>query len=89
MSDRLPRQERAVQQATAELADLFCPDLVPGQRYDLASIVVPISTDADLPAMALRMTGLPQAVPTAQVEGWIHSLKEVAASAAVMNGRRR
>ncbi len=89
MSDRLPRQERAVQQATAELADLFCPDLVPGQPYDLASIVVPISTDADLPTMALRMTGLPQTVPTAQVQGWIHSLKEVAAFAAVMNGRRR
>ncbi|MEV0848651.1 flavin reductase family protein [Streptomyces sp. NPDC049954] len=80
-SDRLPRQERAVQQATAELAELFCPDLVPGRSYDLASIVVLIPTKDDLPPMALRMTGLPGSASTAQVEAWIDGLKRVAQSA--------
>lgn len=84
LSDRLPRQERAVRQVTAELADLFCPDLVPGQRYDLASIVVLIPTSADLPAMALRMAGLPGSVPTGEIESWIHSLQEVTAAAAAL-----
>ncbi|MFJ8799328.1 flavin reductase [Streptomyces sp. NPDC102487] len=80
-SDRLPRQERAVQRATAELTELFCPDLVPGRSYDLASIVVLIPTKADLPPMALRMTGLPGSASTAQVEAWIDGLKAVAQSA--------
>ncbi|MFJ9173669.1 flavin reductase [Streptomyces sp. NPDC102360] len=79
-SDRLPSQERAVRQATAKLAELFCPDLVPGRSYDLASIVVLIPTKADLPPMALRMTGLPGAASTAQVESWIDGLKRVARS---------
>ncbi|MER7983582.1 flavin reductase family protein [Streptomyces sp. NPDC095817] len=80
LSDRLPRQERAVQQATVELAEVFCPDLVPGRYYDLASIVVLIPTKADLPPMAIRMTGLPGSAPTAQVEAWIDGLKRVAQS---------
>lgn len=79
-SDRLPRQERAVQQATAELTELFCPDLVPGRIYDLASIVVLLPTKPDLPPMALRMTGLPGSAPTAQVAAWIDGLKRVAES---------
>lgn len=80
-SDRLPRHERAMQQATAELADLFCPDLVAGERYDLASIVVLLPTPEDLPPMALRITGLPSDVPTAQVESWVNSLQQVAGAA--------
>ena len=81
-SDRLPRHARAVQQSTAELADLFCPDLVPGERYDVASIVVLIPTMPDLPPMALRITGLPSDVPTDRIESWVHRLQEVATSAA-------
>jgi flavin reductase (DIM6/NTAB) family NADH-FMN oxidoreductase RutF len=82
LSHRLPRQERAVQQATSELAAHFCPDLLPGRRYDLASIVVPISTRADLPPMAIRMTGLPASLPTEQIESLTGGLKRVAAAAA-------
>ncbi len=81
-SGGLPRQQRVVQQATSELADLFMPDLVPGERYDLASVVVLVPTPADLPPIALRMTGLPTSVPTEQVESWIAGLKRVAAAAA-------
>ncbi len=82
-SDRLPRHERAVREVTAELADLFCPDLVPGERYHPASIVVLIRTTADLPPMALRMTGLPQSATTEQIESWVRRLKHVAESASV------
>jgi flavin reductase (DIM6/NTAB) family NADH-FMN oxidoreductase RutF len=85
-SDRLPRQERAVRQVTAELAGSFCPDLVPGRRYDLASVVVLLPTTAELPPMALRMTGLPAAVPTEEIESWISGLQRVAAIAAAGAG---
>ncbi len=81
-SKRLPRQERAVQQAIAELADLYCPDLRPGQRYDLESIVVPISAGANLPPMAIRISGMPTALPTKRIESWTDRLKQVAATAA-------
>ena len=67
-----------MRQATSELATLFCPDLVPGERYDLASIVVLLPTLPELPPMALRMTGLPGAVPTEQIEAWVGRLKRVA-----------
>ena len=90
LSDRLPRQERAVQQAIAELADLFCPDLSPGQRYDLESIVVPIPTGVALPPMAIRISGMPASVPTEQIESWTDRLKQIAATAATaMAGTRR
>jgi flavin reductase (DIM6/NTAB) family NADH-FMN oxidoreductase RutF len=82
LSQRMPRHERAMQQATSELADLFCPDLLPGRRYDLASIVVPIPAEADLPLMAIRMTGLPASLPTEQIESCTRRLKGVAAAAA-------
>lgn len=85
-SDRLPRQEHDVRQATSDLAGLFCPDLVAGRRYDLASIVVLVPTTPDLPPVALRMTGMPNSVLIEQVESWIHGLKRVAAAAA---GARR
>ncbi len=80
-SDRLPRHERAVRQATAELAAHFTPDVVAGHRYDIATIVVLVPTKPGLPPMALRMTGLPQNAPADQVEAWIDSLKRVAARA--------
>lgn len=89
-SDRLPRQERAMQQITSELADQFCPDLLPGHRYDLASIVVPVPTPAGSPPMAIRLTGLPAGVSTEEIESWTDRLKRVAVTAsAAMNGMRR
>jgi flavin reductase (DIM6/NTAB) family NADH-FMN oxidoreductase RutF len=89
LSDRLPRQERVVQQTTAELADFYCPDLLPGQAYDLVSIVVPIPTPADLAPMAIRITGLPVALRTEQIHSWVDRLKRVAAVAgAAITGTR-
>lgn len=89
LSDRLPRQERVVRQVTSELADLFCPDLVPGQRYDLANVVVAIPTRPGQPPMALRMTGLPSDVSTEQIELWIRGLQRVAVAASAVAGARR
>jgi flavin reductase (DIM6/NTAB) family NADH-FMN oxidoreductase RutF len=80
-SGGLPRHERVVRQVTTELAEFFTPELLPGERYDLASIVVHIPTRAGLPPMALRMSGLPESVPTEQIEYWIAALKRVAATA--------
>jgi DNA-binding IclR family transcriptional regulator len=82
LTNRLPRQERVVQQATSALADHFSPDLLPGHQYDLASIVAPIPAKASLPSMAIRMSGLPVSLGTEQIECWARRLKRVAATAA-------
>ena len=89
LSDRLPRQEREVRRSTSELIDLFCPDLLPGRRYDVASIVVPICGPAELPAIAIRMDGLPASASTEQIEAWIERLKQVADHAATAIGSPR
>ncbi len=89
LSDRLPRHERIVAQVTSELAEEFCPDLLPGEHYDLASIVVAIPVEHPLPPMAIRVTGLPPAASTEQIKTWTDRLTEVAAAAgAAMNGTR-
>ncbi|MBP0456451.1 flavin reductase family protein [Streptomyces montanisoli] len=89
MTDRLPRHEREVQQATSELAELFCPDLLPGELYDLASIVAPVPTEAGLSPMAIRLTGMPASASAEQIEAWVRRLKEVATAAGMaMSGAR-
>ena len=79
-SGGMPRHDRAVREVTSELAELFSPELQPGEQYDLASIVVRIPTKAGLPGMALRMTGLPQTASTEQIELWITALRRLAAT---------
>jgi flavin reductase (DIM6/NTAB) family NADH-FMN oxidoreductase RutF len=81
LSERLPRREKDVQQATAELANFFFTDLVPGEKYDLANVVVLVEAAPGMPPMALRMTGLPQGATTDQIESWIHRLRMIAAAA--------
>ncbi|QCB51771.1 flavin reductase [Rhodococcus sp. PAMC28707] len=80
-TDRLPQQERAVQQAFSELAGHFCTDLEPDEHYDLASVVVPVAANGQCPSMALRLSGLPSSAPTALVETWIRELQTLASSA--------
>ena len=80
-SDRLPRHESTVRQVTSELAELFCPDLLPGRVYDLASIVVSIPSGSNRPPMAVRLTGLPSTAPTQQVQLWIDRARTIAAIA--------
>ena len=81
LSDRLPRHERVLRQATADLAERFCPDLMPGELYCLASIVVPVPTRSDLRPMAIRMTSLPTPIPKDRIEFLVQRLKRVAANA--------
>jgi flavin reductase (DIM6/NTAB) family NADH-FMN oxidoreductase RutF len=89
LSDRLPRREREVLAVTSELADFFFTDLVPGERYDLANVVVLVATKDGLPPMALRITGLPRSVDTVQVETWIAALKHVASKVDATSGAPR
>jgi hypothetical protein len=65
---------------TSELADFFFTDLVEGERYDLANVVVLVATDEGMPPMALRITGLPRGATTEQVETWIGALTDVAST---------
>ena len=80
-TDRLPRHERAVQQATSELLDLYDPELEPGRSYDVESIVVPVSTPAGNPRIAVRLTGFAAPVSAERIQDMVHGLQEVAASA--------
>jgi flavin reductase (DIM6/NTAB) family NADH-FMN oxidoreductase RutF len=89
LSDRLPRREREVLAVTSELADFFFTDLVPGERYSLANVVVLVATGEGLPPMALRITGLPQAVDSDQVQTWIDALQRVASKVELGSGERR
>jgi flavin reductase (DIM6/NTAB) family NADH-FMN oxidoreductase RutF len=81
-SERLPRQERVVRQASSDLTEHFTPDLVPGQEYDIATVVVLLPPVPGRPSLAIRMTGLPQDASTDQIEAWIAGLKRVAEAAA-------
>lgn len=89
LSGGLPRQDRVVRQTTSDLAELFTPDVVPGERYDLASVVVLIPTRITQPPMALRMTGLPVSMPAEQVLALIAGMKDVAQVAASIAGARQ
>jgi flavin reductase (DIM6/NTAB) family NADH-FMN oxidoreductase RutF len=89
LSDRLPRREREVLAVTSELADFFFTDLVPGERYSLANVVVLVATGEGLPPMALRITGLPQSAGTEQVQTWITALQRVASKVEALTGIQR
>ncbi|WP_375400871.1 flavin reductase [uncultured Amnibacterium sp.] len=88
-SDGLPQQERVVRQVTSELADFFGPDIVPGERYDLANIVMLIATGPGLPPMALRITGLPKQASSRRIDTWIAAICSVAATAEQLTGSHR
>ena len=88
-SDGLPQQERVVRQVTTELADFFGPEIVPGEQYDLANIVMLIATGPGLPPMALRITGLPAGASSQRIETWIAAIRSVAATAEQLSGALR
>ena len=70
-----------MREATSALVDLYSPDLVPGQHYDIESIVVRMPTPPNAPPMGIRLTGLPGGASTEQVDTWVAGLKRVAAAA--------
>ncbi len=81
LNERLPRHERVVRQVTSELLDLYDPELVPGQRYDVESIVVPVSTPAEYPRIAVRLTGFAYSVAAERIQAMVDGLKQVASDA--------
>lgn len=81
-TDRLPQHERLMKRMIADTAALYEPDLDPDQTYHLHSIVVPVPGPADLPPIAMRMSGLPANATVAQLRGWVDALSQAAASAA-------
>ncbi|GGF15648.1 flavin reductase family protein [Subtercola lobariae] len=83
LSDRLPRHEREVRRATSELGAFLGSELVPGQTYDLASIVVPVPATPDQPTLTLRMTGMHPGASTDEVHTWISRLQQIAADVTV------
>lgn len=87
-SDGLPQQERVVRRVTSELADFFGPDIEPGERYDLANIVMLIETGPGLPPMALRITGLPAQATSQKIETWLAAVRSVAAGARRLSASR-
>ena len=82
MSDRLPRHERKLQAISAELVDLYEPDLVPGESYEIESIVVPVEKIPGYPPVALRLSGFDGPVSAQQVDDWVEALGRVATTAA-------
>ncbi len=81
LNERLPRHEHLVRQVTAELHDLYDPELAPGQRYDVESIVVPVSTPAEYPRIAVRLTGFARPVSAERIQAMVDGLKHVASEA--------
>ena len=90
-SDRLPRHASAVAQATTELGAYYCPELVPGEHYNVTSIVVPIPSASPFgsgpPPMAVRFTGFPSAAPGEHITEWLRLAQQVAGAAPM--GRSR
>lgn len=81
LNERLPRDERSVRQVTAELLDLYDPELVAGQEYDVESIVVPVFTPPEYPRIAVRLTGFAGMVSAEDIQAMVDGLTRVAAEA--------
>ncbi len=76
----LPAHERAVRAVIADSQDLFeMVDVADEQRYDMASIVVPVRLGDGRVPMILRATQLPQDVDGLTVRGWIRALRATVA----------
>jgi len=87
-ADVLPMHERRVREMIAESAGLYEPALVPGQTYDLHSVIVPLPTEEPQTRLAVRLSRLPGGADVAQVHAWIDALSRVAAEGAERLQRR-
>jgi len=80
--DVLPVHERRIRQMISESASLYEPVLVPGRRYDLHSVIVPLATDEPQTRLAVRLSRLPGGADVDRVEGWVAALRGVAETGA-------
>ncbi|MEW2624093.1 flavin reductase [Streptomyces sp. NPDC048106] len=78
-ADRLPEHERRFKRLIAETARLYEPDLEPGGRYDVHSILVPVEGPMQQVQIALRLGNLPAGATGRQVEAWVERLRSAAA----------
>lgn len=78
-TDVLPEHDRRVREMISASADLYEPDLVEGETYDLHSVIVPVPTDGARTRMVIRLSRLPKGVDAAQVKEWATALEKIAA----------
>ncbi len=84
-----PARERAVKATIAEFTDRYDPvELLPGQRYDIHSIVVPVAGDKGDPVLYLRLVHLPARAEAVEVLTWIDELRRTADAIAHTLGQR-
>lgn len=78
-SEPTPARERAIKATIAEFSDRYEPvELLPGQRYDVHSIVVPVMGERSEPVLYLRLVHLPARADAVEVLTWIDELKRTA-----------
>jgi hypothetical protein len=77
--DATPARERLIRATIAEMADRYGPvEIVPGNQYDVHSLVVPVRGSAAEPTLWLRMVHLPSRADAVEVLGWIDELRRTA-----------
>jgi DNA-binding IclR family transcriptional regulator len=79
LGESTPARERVVKATIAEFADRYEPvELLPGSRYDIHSIVVPVTGGKPDPVLYLRLVHLPARADAVEVLHWIDELKRTA-----------
>lgn len=77
-----PSREREINQAISRAAKLYeTVDLLPGERYDVGSIVAPVLDPSGHVQLVLRLSELPPGVDGSQVQAWADRLLAAAAAA--------
>jgi flavin reductase (DIM6/NTAB) family NADH-FMN oxidoreductase RutF/DNA-binding IclR family transcriptional regulator len=85
-----PARERAIRSTITELSRRYEPiELLPGQRYDVHSIAVPVhGTAGGPPVLVLRLVHLPAQADSMEVLTWIDELRRTADAVAHSLGLR-
>lgn len=76
--NRLPHQERQLRTDLARAIAAYEPEIVPGESYDVHSVVVAVPSSSGLPRMALRLGHLPERLEGARLLDWIERVKAIA-----------
>jgi DNA-binding IclR family transcriptional regulator len=89
-ADVTPQQARRIEQRIADAAPSYEPvDLVPGRRYDVASIVAPVFGPGGGVQLVLRICQLPAQADATEVLAWIDALTEAARRVSAAEGFAR
>ncbi|WP_017934565.1 flavin reductase family protein [Nocardioides sp. Iso805N] len=89
-ADLTPERARRIEARITEAAQQYEPvDLVPGQRYDVQSIVAPVFGPEGDVQLVLRVCQLPQQAEATEVLGWIEELTAAARRVSAAEGVSR